>query len=42
MNNSLITIGKKSKRAFFQRVNTQMKNQVLKDYHQLIKKNKNV
>ena len=42
MNNSLITIGKKSKRAFFQRVNTQMKNQVLKDYHQLIKKNKNI
>ena len=42
MNNSLITIGKKSKRALFQRVNTQMKNQVLKDYHQLIKKNKNI
>ena len=42
MNNSLITIGKKSKRALFQRVNTQIKNQVLKDYHQLIKKNKNI
>ena len=40
MKNLLTNIGKKSKKAFSNQVNTQKKNNVLKDYYQLIEKNK--
>ena len=40
MKNLLINIGKKSKKAFSQKLNTIIKNKVLKNYHQLIQQNK--
>ena len=40
MKNSLIDIGKKSKKAFSNPVNSKKKDKILKDYFQLIKKNK--
>ena len=40
MKNSLINIGKKSKKAFSYQLNTKKKNKVLKNYYQLIEKNK--
>ena len=40
MKKLLINIGKKSKKAFAQKIETKRKNKVLKDYCQLIKKNK--
>ena len=40
MKNLLINIGKKSKKAFSYQLDTKKKNKVLKNYHQLIKKNK--
>ena len=40
MKNLLINIGKRSKKAFTYQVNSKKKNKVLKDYYQLIQKNK--
>jgi glutamate-5-semialdehyde dehydrogenase len=40
MKNLLFNIGKKSRNAFFSRLNTKVKNKVLHDYCQLIKKNR--
>jgi glutamate-5-semialdehyde dehydrogenase len=40
MKNLLVNIGKKSKKAFYYQVNSKKKNKVLKDYYQLIFKNK--
>ena len=40
MKNLLINIGKKSKKAFSYQLNTKKKNKVLKNYYQLIEKNK--
>jgi len=40
MKNLLINIGKKSKKAFSNKLNTKIKNKVLKNYHQLIQQNK--
>ena len=40
MKNLLINIGKKSKKAFSYQLDTKKKNKVLKNYYQLIKKNK--
>ena len=40
MRNLLINIGKKSKIAFFNQIDTKKKNKVLKDYYQLILKNR--
>ncbi len=40
MKNLLINIGKKSKKAFFNQINSKKKDKILKDYYQLIKKNK--
>ena len=40
MKNELINIGKKSKNAFSSQLTTKKKNKVLKDYYNLIKKNK--
>ena len=40
MRNLLINIGKKSKKAFFNQIDTRKKNKVLKDYYQLISKNR--
>ena len=42
MKNKLIEIGKKSKKAFFSQPNSKKKNKVLKDYCDLIKKNKKI
>ena len=38
MKNSLINIGKKSKKAFAQKLDSKKKNKVLKDYYLLINK----
>jgi glutamate-5-semialdehyde dehydrogenase len=40
MRNLLFTIGKKSKKAFLTKLSSKKKDQVLKDYYKLIKKNK--
>ncbi len=40
MKNSLINIGKKSKKAFSNQINSKKKDKILKDYYQLIEKNK--
>ena len=40
MENELINIGKKSKKAIDFRINSKKKNKVLEDYCNLIKKNK--
>ena len=40
MKNLLLNIGKKSKKAFILKINENKKNKVLKDYYQLIEKNK--
>ena len=40
MRNLLIKIGKRSRRAFLNQVNNKKKNKVLKDYCNLINKNK--
>ena len=40
MKKLLIDIGKKSKKAFSDKISTEKKNKVLKDYSQLIKQNK--
>ena len=40
MKNQLINIGKKSKKSFSNKLDTRKKNQVLKDFYRLIKKNK--
>ncbi len=40
MRNQLINIGKKSKKSFSNKLDTRKKNQVLKDFYRLIKKNK--
>ena len=40
MKNLLINIGKKSKKAFGKQVSSKKKDKILKDYYQLIKKNK--
>tara|TARA_Y100000992_G_scaffold140754_1_gene93371 strand:- start:653 stop:1903 length:1251 start_codon:yes stop_codon:yes gene_type:complete len=40
MKNLLINIGKKSKKAFFQKLSSKKKDKVLKDYYQLIDKNR--
>ena len=40
MKNLLINIGKKSKKAFSYQLNTKKKNKVLKNYYQLVEKNK--
>ena len=40
MKNLLINMGKKSKKAFTQKLSPQKKDKVLKDYYQLIEKNK--
>ncbi len=40
MRNLLINIGKKSKIAFLDQIDTKKKNKVLKDYYQFILKNK--
>ena len=40
MKNILFKIGKKSKKAFSYRISEKKKNKVLKDYYQLIQKNK--
>ena len=40
MKNLLINIGKKSKKAFSNQINSQKKNKILKDYYRLIEKNK--
>ena len=40
MNNLLINLGKKSKKAFSKQINTKKKNKILKNYFQLIEKNK--
>jgi len=42
MKNLLIKIGKKSKKAFSCKLNTNKKNKVLKDFLLLIKKNKQI
>ena len=42
MKNLLINIGKKSKKAFSSSLDTKKKNKILKDYFQLIKKNKDL
>ena len=42
MKNELIEIGKKSKKAFLSQPNSKKKNKVLKDYCDLIKKNKKI
>ena len=42
MKNLLFKIGKKSKKAFSYKIDEKKKNKVLKDYCQLIKKNKNL
>ena len=42
MKNELIKIGKKSKKAFSSQPNSKKKNKVLKDYCDLIKKNKKI
>ena len=41
MKNLLNDIGKKSKKAFFQKLNNKKKNKVLEDYCRLINKNRN-
>ena len=41
MKNLLIRIGKKSKKAFADQINTKKKNKVLKDFSKLIRQNKN-
>ncbi len=41
MKSLLLNIGKKSKKAFLCKIKSQKKDQVLKDFSQLIKKNKN-
>ena len=40
MKNLLINIGKKSKKAFSNQINSKKKNKILKDYYRLIEKNK--
>ena len=40
MKKLLINIGKKSKKAFSNQINSQKKNKILKDYYRLIEKNK--
>ena len=40
MKNLLINIGKKSKNAFSYQINSKKKDKILKDYYQLIEKNK--
>ena len=40
MKNILFKIGKKSKKAFSYKISEKKKNKVLKDYYQLIQKNK--
>ena len=40
MKKILINIGKRSKKAFAQKIGSNRKNKILKDYCQLIKKNK--
>ena len=40
MKKLLINIGKKSKKAFTQKIETKIKDKILKDYGELIKKNK--
>ena len=40
MKNLLINIGKKSKKAFSYQLDTKKKNKILKNYYQLIQKNK--
>ena len=40
MKNLLFNIGKKSKKTFILKINENKKNKVLKDYYQLIEKNK--
>ncbi len=42
MNNSLINIGKKSRKAFSVQIQTEKKNKILKDYYLLIQKNKRI
>ena len=42
MKNSLIDIGKKSQKAFYGSINSKKKDKILKDYFQLIEKNKNL
>ena len=42
MKNLLFNIGKKSKKAFILKINENKKNKVLKDYYQLIEKNKKI
>ena len=41
MKNLLIRIGKKSRKAFADQINTKKKNKVLKDFSKLIRQNKN-
>ena len=40
MKNLLINIGKKSKKAFSNKINSKKKDKILKDYYLLIEKNK--
>ena len=40
MKNLLVNIGKKSKKAFFHKFSSKKKDKVLKDYYQLINKNR--
>ena len=40
MKNLLINIGKKSKKAFSNQINSKKKDKILKDYYRLIEKNK--
>ena len=40
MQNLLFNVGKKSKKAFFKKLDSKKKNKVLKDYYKIIKKNK--
>ena len=40
MKKLLINIGKKSKKAFTQKIGSKRKDKILKDYYQLIEKNK--
>ena len=42
MKNLLIKIGKKSKNAFFNQLESKKKDKVLKDYYQIIEKNKKI
>ena len=42
MKNLLINIGKKSKKAFSNQINSKKKDKILKDYYRLIEKNKNL